>query len=118
LDASQEEWSIDSSAALDLIICINMIHISPWEAGLGVLRGARKYLKPGGVLFFYGPFTRHGQHISSSNEAFDAQLRARDPAWGIRDAEELGRIAADNGLELQRIVDMPSNNFSIILTKP
>lgn len=84
LDAAGLAWPIDHA---DAIIAINMVHISPWQATLGLLNGAGRLLPTGGALFLYGPYRRQGQPFASSNEAFDASLRARNPGWGIRQLE-------------------------------
>ena len=94
-----------------------MIHISPWQATLGLLRGAANVLEGDGVLFLYGPYRRFGAHTAPSNEAFDASLRARDPSWGVRDLEEVTRVADDAGLSLEEVVAMPANNFSVVFRR-
>ena len=130
LDAQVAPWPVETGAletgALDTgavetgpveppicaVVNINMIHISPWSACLGLLAGAGRLLPPGGVLYLYGPFKRAGRHTAPSNAAFDESLRARDPAWGIRDLDEV--VAAAVGLELSETVEMPANNLSVI----
>jgi hypothetical protein len=94
-----------------------MIHIAPWEAALGLLRGAARGLPSGGPLVLYGPFRRGGAHTAPSNEAFDASLRARDPAWGVRDLEAVLHEAGARGLALDRVVEMPANNLTIVLRR-
>ena len=94
-----------------------MIHIAPWAACLGLLRGAARVLPPGGLLYLYGPFMRGGQHTAPSNEAFDASLKARDPSWGIRDVADIEKVAAENGFSLNKIVEMPANNLSLVFVK-
>ena len=101
----------------DAIVCINVIHISPWEATLALMRGAGELLPPGGVLVTYGPYRRGGTHTAPSNEAFDTDLKARDPRWGIRDMEEVAAVAKDAGLELQEAVPMPANNFTLVFRR-
>jgi hypothetical protein len=81
------------------------------------MRGAERLLGPGGVLFLYGPYRRFGAHTAPSNEAFDASLRASDPAWGVRDMETVVEAAAEHGFVLSEVVAMPANNFSVVLTK-
>lgn len=100
--------------ALDAVVCINMIHISPWEATTGLMRWAAKLLKDGGILYLYGPFRRQGEHTAPSNEAFDTSLRQRNPAWGVRDLEQVEQLAAGYGLKREAVVEMPANNFSVI----
>jgi hypothetical protein len=95
-----------------------MIHIAPWAACEGLLRGAGRVLGPGGVLYLYGPYRLGGAHTAPSNEAFDHSLRARDPRWGVRDLEAVVREAAGRGLVLEERVAMPAYNQSLIFTKP
>jgi len=108
LDASAAAWPID---AADAIVCINMIHIAPWQAALGLLAGAARVLPPGGLLYLYGPY-RHAGEIAPSNAAFDDSLRARDPRWGVRDVDDL--VAAARGLTLHETIAMPANNHSLV----
>lgn len=101
----------------DAIVCINMIHVAPWAATEALLNGARDVLPEGGVLLLYGPYRRFGGHTAPSNAAFDAQLRAQDPAWGLRDLEAVVELAAAAGLQLAEVVEMPANNFSVVFRK-
>src|SRR6476620_467094 len=87
----------------------NVIHIAPWAVAEGLFDGAARHLAPSGRLFLYGPFRRDGVHNSPGNAAFDESLRARDPAWGVRDTADLSKLAAANGLRLAELVEMPSN---------
>jgi SAM-dependent methyltransferase len=112
--ATTSAWPIERA---DVVVCINMIHISPWQATLGLVRGAANVLEGGGVLFLYGPYRRFGAHTAPSNDAFDASLRARDPSWGVRDLEEVTRVAGDAGLSLEEVVAMPANNFSVVFRR-
>jgi len=114
LDATGTDWPLD---AADAIICANMIHIAPWSAGLGLLAGAGRILSTGGVLFLYGPFSVGGAHTAESNARFDAGLRAQDPAWGVRDLDEVTAAADKHGLALEQAVAMPANNLSVIFRK-
>jgi cyclopropane fatty-acyl-phospholipid synthase-like methyltransferase len=100
--------------AAQAVICINMIHISPWAATLGLMRGAAQMLQPGGLLFLYGPYRRGGAHTAPSNAAFDESLRARDAAWGIRDLEAVAQAAKDAGFGPPIVEPMPANNFSLM----
>jgi Protein of unknown function (DUF938) len=84
LDASAETWPVER---VEAIICINMVHISPWTATAGLMRGAAAILRPGAPLYLYGPYRRKGGHTAPSNASFDADLRARNPEWGVRDVE-------------------------------
>jgi hypothetical protein len=101
----------------DAVICINVIHISPWEATLGLMRGAGEILPPGGVLVTYGPYKRGGRHTAPSNEAFDASLRARDSRWGVRHLEDVTSVAKAAGLELEEVVEMPANNLTVVFRR-
>jgi len=101
----------------DAVFCANMIHISPWAATEGLMHGASRALRAGGVLVLYGPFTIDGAHTAPSNESFDASLRARDPAWGVRDLGAVAKVASGHGLEMVERVAMPANNFSVIFER-
>lgn len=114
LDAAHDTWPIDRA---DAIIAINMVHISPWQATLGLLKGAGQLLPAGGALFLYGPYRRQGQPFAQSNEAFDASLRARNPAWGIRQLEDVAGAAEQSGLLMTTTVEMPANNLSVIFRR-
>ena len=114
LDAAAEDWPVDRA---DAVLCINMIHIAPWPAGLGLLRGAARILPPGGPLILYGPFKRGGAHTAPSNAAFDAGLRAQDPAWGVRDLETVAAEAAAAGFGPPELVEMPANNLMPIFRR-
>lgn len=114
LDATWDRWPIERA---DAMVNINMIHIAPWAACEGLMRGAARLLPPGAPLVLYGPFRRGGRHTAPSNEAFDRGLRARDAAWGVRDLEAVERAAAAAGLPLDEIVEMPSNNLSLVFRR-
>lgn len=114
LDVRREPWPID---AADAIVCINMIHIAPWEAAIALMKGAGARVPAGGVLVLYGPYRRGGAHTSPSNERFDAQLRERDPAWGVRDMEAVEALAQEEGFVCEQRVPMPANNFSLVFRK-
>ena len=101
----------------DAVVAINLLHISPWTVTEVLMAGAGKQLAPGGVLFLYGPFQRNGRHTSPSNAAFDADLRARDPRWGIRDLDDVRAEAGRHGLVLDRVVTMPANNLSAVFRR-
>jgi len=94
-----------------------MIHISPWEACEGLMRGAGRLLRGNAPLYLYGPYKQGGDHTAESNRAFDSGLRSRDPSWGVRSLEDVVACAGRNGLELDRIVEMPANNLSVVLRK-
>lgn len=114
LDARAAEWPVP---AADAILCINMIHISPWSATVGLMRGAGRLLGEGAPLYLYGPYRQDGVETVPSNEAFDESLRERDPEWGLRELEAVEEEAGKHGLALDRIVEMPANNLSVIFRK-
>ncbi|MCB1684192.1 MAG: DUF938 domain-containing protein [Pseudomonadales bacterium] len=99
---------------VDAVIVANLLHISPPETLAALCEGAAHCMPPGGVLHIYGPFKRSGAHTSPGNTAFDESLRARNPAWGIRDLESVVSVAAGCGFRNQAIVNMPANNFSLV----
>jgi cyclopropane fatty-acyl-phospholipid synthase-like methyltransferase len=111
LDARDAKWAVTRA---DAIVCINMIHIAPWAACAGLMRGAACVLPAEGILYLYGPFMRGGAHTAPSNASFDASLRASDPAWGVRDVDDVTREAEKNGLARAEIVTMPANNLSLV----
>jgi hypothetical protein len=114
LDASADRWT---AGAADAILCINMVHISPWAATTGLLRGAARRLPSGGPLILYGPYRRAGVPTAPGNEAFDESLRARDSRWGLRELEAVAAEAEANGLSLDRVEPMPANNLTLVFRK-
>ena len=114
LDVTGSVWPVTSAVA---VFSANMIHIAPWECCLGLLAGAGRVLNPDGVLILYGPFKRGGEHTAPSNESFDESLRARDPAWGVRDLDDVADAAAGAGLDLAETVDMPANNLIAVFRR-
>ncbi|HEY1783790.1 MAG TPA: DUF938 domain-containing protein [Roseiarcus sp.] len=114
LDVYDASWPAHDVAA---VVCINMIHIAPPSAAEALLRGASAVIAPGGILFLYGPYRRQGQHTSPGNEAFDGQLKARNPEWGVRYLEDVVDLASAAGLELDEIHDMPANNLAVVFRK-
>lgn len=114
VDAEAAEWPL---ARADAVIAINMVHISPWAATAGLLAHAARLLPPGGPLYLYGPYRRDGHPFAPSNAAFDADLKARNPAWGIRAVEDVADAAAGQGLALAEIVAMPANNLSLLFRR-
>jgi SAM-dependent methyltransferase len=114
LDAPSLTWPID---AADAILCINMVHISPWEATKGLMRGAARLLPAGGPLILYGPYRRAGVPTAPSNEAFDMSLKSRNPAWGLRDLEAVQAEASGQGLAFERLYEMPANNLTLVFRK-
>ena len=91
-----------------------MVHISPWTATAGLMREAARLLPQGGVLYLYGPYRRAGHPLEPSNAAFDADLRRRDPAWGLRQLEDVTALAGQHGLTLEQVREMPANNLSVV----
>ena len=116
LDVTSDPWPA-AVGTPDAIFCANMIHIAPWEACLGLLRGAGAHLAPGGVLVTYGPYKLGGAHTAPTNEAFDLDLRSRDPRWGVRDLDDVARVAAGHGLHLEEHVAMPANNRTVVFRR-
>ncbi|HEY2772774.1 MAG TPA: DUF938 domain-containing protein [Candidatus Binatia bacterium] len=114
LDVAGADWGDET---YDAIFSANMIHISPWAACLGLLAGAGRHLATGGVLILYGPFRIDGQHTAASNEAFDADLRSRNPQWGVRDLGDVDREALRHGLVLEERTEMPANNQTVVWRK-
>ena len=113
LDAASTAWPIDRA---DVVACINMIHISPWAATVGLVTGAARILPASSTLYLYGPYKRGGR-TAPSNEAFDADLRHRNPAWGVRDLEAVAELADTHGFGPPDVVEMPANNLSLIFKK-
>jgi SAM-dependent methyltransferase len=112
LDVCEDHWPVSEAAA---ITCINMVHIAPWSATLGMFRGAARLLGPGALLYLYGPYRFGGAFTAPSNEAFDQSLRSRDPAWGIRDVTELQAAASE--FALRGVISMPANNHSLVFRR-
>jgi len=96
------------------IVCINMLHISPWTASEALFAAAGRQLPVGGVVVVYGPFRRGGEHTAPSNAAFDEDLRSRDPQWGIRDLETAQALASDHGLTCEAVNELPANNLCVV----
>jgi SAM-dependent methyltransferase len=111
LDATADRWPVERA---DAVVCINMIHIAPWAACLGLLRGAGRVLPPGGPLVLYGPYTIDGDWTAPSNVAFNQRLQAENPAWGVRELRDIERAAAAAGLTLDRCVARPANNHVVV----
>ena len=103
--------------AADAIMCVNVVHISPWDATEGLMRIAGRLLAPGGILYMYGPYKINGAHTAPSNESFDQSLRAQNETWGVRDLEEICVEAEKNGLSFIEKIAMPSNNYSVVFRK-
>jgi SAM-dependent methyltransferase len=127
LDASEAIWPVEQEPlpeplqhlsfqknGIRAIVNINMIHIAPWSACLGLMAGARRILPPGGILYLYGPFKQGGQHTAPSNAAFDQSLQAQNPDWGVRDLEQVVAAAQSQNLSLLNTYPMPANNLSVV----
>ena len=112
LDVTDVEWPVKRA---DAILCVNMVHIAPWHCCEGLMRGAGAVLAEEGPLVLYGPFSRGGVHTAPSNADFDVSLKRQNADWGVRDMSELEAEGAANGLCLERVVDMPSDNFCLVL---
>jgi SAM-dependent methyltransferase len=130
LDARDSIWPIEAEElpqplqGLDFqrdsivaIANINMIHIAPWSACLGLMAGASRILPPGGILYLYGPFKQGGIHTAPSNEAFDLSLEAQNPEWGVRDLDQVVAVAQEQNLSLIKTVTMPANNLSVVFRR-
>lgn len=116
IDVSASLWGVEHKAPFDAIVSLNMIHIAPWAASLGLFAGAGRLLRAGGLLVLYGPFMRDGVHNAPSNAAFDTSLKARNPSWGVRDIADIERVGAACGLRLREIIEMPANNLSVVFS--
>lgn len=117
IDVRATPWSVEGDAPFDAVVSINMIHIAPWDATLGLFAGAARVLREGGALFLYGPFMRGGKHTAPSNEAFDGWLKQRDASFGVRDLSDVEKAAHAQGFVLREIVEMPANNLSLVFDK-
>ncbi|MCX7055730.1 MAG: DUF938 domain-containing protein [Proteobacteria bacterium] len=114
LDVERGPWP--TGEGYDAVLCINMIHIAPWSATAALIAGAREVLSGhgAGLLILYGPYLEDGRHTAPSNAEFDQWLRARDPAWGVRDLAEVTALAAGAGFERQRVERLPANNLCVV----
>jgi hypothetical protein len=120
IDARDPIWSIEQqepSEPICAIVNINMIHISPWSACLGLMAGANRILSTGGILYLYGPYKQGGNHTAPSNEMFDESLQLQNPEWGVRNLEDVIAAAQDQNLALLKVVAMPANNLSVVFQK-
>ena len=114
IDVRSHPWPVSEAAA---ILCINMVHISPWPATEALLAEASRLLPKGGLLYLYGPYIQPGVETAPSNIAFDADLRQRNPQWGLRNLETVEATADASGLMLDEIVPMPANNLSLLFRR-
>jgi hypothetical protein len=114
LDVRSSPWPLTNA---DALLCINMIHISPWETTEALFHGASKLLTGGCPLITYGPYRFHGEHTAPSNAAFDQSLRSRNASWGVRDIDELLELGGQTGFTLEEQVVMPANNMTLMWTR-
>lgn len=114
LDVTSKNWPV---TAADAVLAINLVHIAPWEATIGLMRGAGRILPDGGALYLYGAYRIDGRHTAPSNEEFERWLKAQDAAWGVRNLEDVVEEARAHGLTLIKTVAMPANNFSVVFRK-
>lgn len=114
LDAASPEWPIDR---VDAVLSINMVHISPWASAVGLLDGASRLLRPGAPLILYGPWLKDDIETAPSNLDFDADLKRRDPEWGLRRVEDFVAAAEPRGLSLEETRVMPANNLMLLLRR-
>ncbi|MCF8707519.1 DUF938 domain-containing protein [Rhizorhapis sp. SPR117] len=114
IDVQADNWGMDRA---DAILCINMVHISPWEATVGLMQGAARLLPSNAPLYLYGPYLRSDVATAPSNLAFDQSLRIRNPAWGLRRVDDMMDLAQENGMLFCDLVEMPANNISLIFSK-
>lgn len=117
IDARDSIWSVEQQELAEpirAIVNINMIHIAPWSACLGLMAGANRILPPGGILYLYGPYKQGGKHTAPSNQSFDESLQSQNSDWGVRNLEDVIAAAQAQNLSLIQTIAMPSNNLSIV----
>jgi hypothetical protein len=118
IDAQLPIWSVEEEPSGEIpivaIVNINMIHISPWTACLGLIAGAKRVLPPGGILYLYGPYKQNAENTSPSNAAFDASLIMQNSEWGVRNLEDVVAVAEAENFTLEKIFPMPANNLSLV----
>ena len=122
IDLADPAWSPAAAggsapARLLALFCANVIHIAPWRVAEGLVAGAARHLREDGRLYLYGPFKRDGRHTAISNAVFDTSLRSQNAEWGVRDVEELEKVAGGVGLRLSEVVEMPANNLMLIFAR-
>jgi hypothetical protein len=120
LDVCAPRWPVELAPidpAITAIVTINLIHIAPWAACLGLLAGANRILPIGGILYLYGPYKQQSVSLAPGNEMFDRSLRSQNPAWGLRDLEAVVEAAAIENLTLKTVIEMPANNLSVVFEK-
>ena len=114
LDVHEQPWPVPGA---DAVVCINMIHISPWTATEALFRGVDGVLGETAPVVLYGPYRRDGRHTAPSNEAFDANLKARNAEWGVRDLDDVAAEAGRYGFRLDEVVEMPANNLTVVFRR-
>lgn len=117
LDVGADVWPVEAAPVdppVTGIVNVNMIQVAPWSICRALFAGAARLMTTGGVLYMYGPFIRDGVHMSEGNAEFDRSLRARNPEWGLRDLSDVCDAAVQAGLKLDRVVEMPVNNLSVV----
>ena len=114
LDAQAKAWEVSKPAA---ILCINMVHISPWESSIGLFENAGALLAPGAPLYLYGPYLRADVETAPGNLAFERSLKSRDLRWGLRDVADMDALATQNGFARESLIEMPANNISLVYRK-
>ncbi len=120
INTQEDIWSVEKVSTplpITSIVCINMIHISHWKSTIGLMKGAARILPTNGILYFYGPFKIDGKHTAPSNEQFDLGFLSQNSEWGVRNLNDVVKLADQNGLELVKTVKMPANNLSVIFKK-
>lgn len=118
LDVTADTWPVEQpGSSIDAVVAINLIHIAPWAATLGLFAGADRILGPKGIVYLYGPYKIDGRHTAPSNAAFDQGLREQNPEWGVRDLAEVAAVGARHDFTLDAVTPMPANNFSIIFRR-
>mgnify|MGYP001162707082 CR=1 FL=1 len=117
LDTKMEKWPIKGLPDIVGVIAINLVHIAPWRVSHHLFMKANEILFSGGILFLYGPYKINGKHTSKSNQAFDAMLKDQDPEWGLRDIRDIIDLGRTFNFILKKKIEMPANNYSLILCK-
>lgn len=122
IDLSDPAWCPEMASGhgpgpLLAVFCANVVHIAPWPVAQGLFAGAARYLRPDGRLVLYGPFKRDGRHTAPSNAAFDANLRAANADWGVRDVEAVQKLGEGAGLHLADVIEMPANNLTLVFER-
>jgi hypothetical protein len=117
IDVISDHWWQKVETDLSAIVCINLIHIAPWSACEGLMKGAEQLLPAGGILYLYGPFKQEGVHTAASNASFDESLQQQNPEWGVRNLEDVVSLGKAHQLELQDVIAMPANNLSVVFRR-